>query len=85
MAGYTEETKKYIGSLDGNGGWWSKRYKPGDTVEVSGIYRCEVCNKEITSNKDDPFPPQTNHSHSSNQKISWQLIVRADTKNEWHN
>lgn len=83
MAGYTDATKKILSSLNGKGKWWDKIYSPGHEVPVSGIYRCIICEKEIASNKDDSFPPQNHHQHASGARISWQLVIRADTKNEW--
>lgn len=83
MAGYINETKDFLTLLDGKGAWWTKRYSPGDEVPVSGIYRCVICKIEVTSNKKDPFPPQNHHQHASSAKITWQLVIRADTDNEW--
>lgn len=63
-----------------NNEWWTHVYNPGATVPVSGIYKCVGCKKEITSNEDDPFPPQNHHQHSAAQgKIQWELIVRTNT------
>lgn len=60
---------------------WTKTYGPGDTVPVSGIYKCLGCKKEITSNKPDKFPPQNSHQHTAAQgEIEWKLIVRTDTE-----
>lgn len=60
--------------------WWVKIYDPGDTVPVSGIYICLGCNREITSNKNDPFPPQNHHQHAQSQGgIRWRLNVRTNT------
>jgi len=60
--------------------WWKNTYEPSDTVPVSGIYICAGCKKEITSNKDDPFPPQNHHQHTAHQgKIRWKLNVRTNT------
>ncbi len=81
MAAYTRETRQFLQIVDDdNPRWTNERYGPGETVPVSGIYRCTVCRKEITSNVDDPFPPQNHHQHSSGNPISWQLIVRTDTQ-----
>ncbi|WP_447870352.1 protein L [Serratia fonticola] len=79
MAAYTNETKKHLTLVSGDNERWKSTYGPGKEVPVSGIYRCTVCGKEITSNKSDPFPPQNHHQHSSNKDISWQLIIRTDT------
>jgi hypothetical protein len=63
--------------------WWKTTYDPGDTVPVSGIYICLGCNREVTSNGDDPFPPQNHHQHSHEQgKIRWKLNVRTNTTGE---
>ena len=71
MAVYTSETKQFLDSVSHDKTWWTSRYNPADDVPVSGIYRCTVCGKEITSN---------NHQHSQSQAIKWQLIVRTDTQ-----
>lgn len=82
MAAVTKDTKQYLQDVANNKTWWTSRYTPGQSVPVSGIYRCTVCGKEITSNEDDPFPPQNHHQHSQNKAIEWQLIVRTDTNGD---
>ncbi|TAA46252.1 protein L [Pseudoxanthomonas winnipegensis] len=68
---------------DGNKTWWTTVYDPGDDVPVSGIYRCLGCKREITSNKDDPFPPQNHHQHQAGQgAIRWKLNVRTNTNGD---
>lgn len=67
-------------NVDASKTWWKTTYDPGDEVPVSGIYICVGCNREITSNKDDPFPPQNHHQHSPAQgRIRWKLNVRTNT------
>ena len=83
MAAITKETRKFLSSVDGAWSWWDERFSPGKIVPVSGIYRCIECEKEIASNKNDPFPPQNHHQHPNKKEISWQLVIRADTKNQW--
>lgn len=70
-----------IKRIDPTQPWWTTVYSPGDEVPVSGIYICPGCNREITSNKSDPFPPQSHHQHSPGQdgSIRWQLNVRTNT------
>ena len=81
MSWWTDKSK--LTKSTGTGEWWSKVYGPGDDVPVSGIYRCLGCNREITSNQPDKFPPQNHHQHSVEQgKILWQLNVRTNTKGE---
>ncbi len=68
---------------DGSKDWWKTTYKPKDKVPVSGIYRCVGCDREITSNDGDPFPPQNHHQHTTAQgEIRWKLNVRTNTKGE---
>lgn len=68
---------------DGAKDWWKTIYGPGEDVPVSGIYRCIGCNKEITSNAGDPFPPQDHHQHTQAQgKIRWKLNVRTNTNGD---
>lgn len=60
---------------------WGKIHAIGSTVPVSGIYRCEGCGDEITSNKGTEFPPQNKHQHpGSAASIGWRLIVQTQTK-----
>lgn len=59
---------------------WNDIHNPGDEVPDSGIYICTGCNKEVTSNAGDPFPPQNHHQHSNNkQPIRWKLLVKTET------
>lgn len=78
MAWYIDLTK--LDKSDGNRAHWKTLYGPGDDVPVSGIYKCVGCNKEVTCNEPDRFPPQNLHQHSQAQgAIRWQLIVRTNT------
>lgn len=79
MAAVTRETEQFLQRVEAERDWWQRRYTPGQEVPFSGIYRCEVCGKEITSNAEDPFPPQNHHQHENRRAISWQLIIRTDT------
>ena len=58
---------------------WTTDYNPGATVPQSGIYKCRACNREVTSNANDPFPPQNHHSHPQSQPIKWRLLVWTNT------
>lgn len=84
MAHYTKETSQYLkqtsetvlGSVA-----WTTVHAIGANVPVSGIYRCEGCGDEITSNKNTQFPPQNTHQHTGASKtIGWRLIVETQTK-----
>ncbi len=83
MALYSSGTEKYLskepGSLLGSA-LWNTLYDTGSVVPASGIYRCEGCGDEITSNKYDPFPPQNKHQHANGTPIQWRLIVQTQTK-----
>jgi hypothetical protein len=59
---------------------FDKIHKPGDPTPHSGIYRCEGCGKEVTSNSGNPLPPQNHHQHTSGQgDIRWRMIVFSQT------
>lgn len=68
---------KYLQKSSGDA--YDSDHSPGTSVPNSGIYRCMGCNREVTSNKGDPFPPQNHHQHNGTQgTIRWRLIVYAD-------
>lgn len=58
---------------------WKNTYGPADKVPVSGIYFCTNCNREVTCNKDDPFPPQNRAQHPCDKSIKWKLNIMANT------
>lgn len=85
MAQVTPESAMHItkigNTLLGRAPEWSNAYGIGATVPASGIYRCTGCGDEITSNKDDKFPPQNRHQHvNQSVPVQWQLIVKTQTK-----
>jgi hypothetical protein len=81
MAWYTDI--KNLTLSTGAGAHWTTAYGPSEKVPVSGIYKCTGCKKEITSNAQDPFPPQNHHQHTAAQgAIRWKLIVRTNTDGE---
>jgi len=81
MAYVTEFTRRFISTTNSPGhAHWTTLYEIGDTVPVSGIYRCQGCGDEITSNAGQPFPPQNRHQHADTSvEVLWQLIVRTKT------
>lgn len=81
MSWYVASSK--LVQSDGDKDWWKKEYGPSEKVPVSGIYRCLGCNKEVTSNDGDPFPPQNHHQHTKEQgTVRWKLNVRTNTTGE---
>ena len=81
MSWYIDASR--LKKADSGKSWWTTTYHPGESVPRSGIYRCLGCNKEITSNDGDPFPPQNHHQHSESQgKIRWKLNVSTNTTGE---
>ncbi|EMC4384912.1 TPA: protein L [Enterobacter hormaechei] len=53
-------------------------YKPGETCEYEGIYKCTGCGKEVTIAGGKTIPPQNHHQHTPAQgNIRWQLFVYA--------
>ncbi|MEE4694806.1 protein L [Pseudomonas alliivorans] len=83
MARVINETMQYLTKTQKTvlgGAVWDTLYQIAAKVPVSGIYRCEGCGDEITSNKDDIFPPQNKHQHADKTKVEWRLIVETQTK-----
>jgi len=66
-------------SASGTEAVWSTDYRPGANVPTSGIYRCKNCGKEVTSNANDPFPPQNHHQHPQAGPVLWRLIIWTNT------
>jgi hypothetical protein len=55
---------------------WEKIWKPGETPDYAGIYRCQGCGDEIASNKNVQLPTQNHRQHSTSQgAIRWKLLV----------
>jgi hypothetical protein len=55
-------------------------FGPGQTVPISGIYDCQGCKREVTSNAGDPFPPQNHHQHPNiSTPVLWRLLVQTNT------
>lgn len=53
--------------------------QPSTPASHSGIYRCEECGREVTSEQGNGLPPENHHQHPvSKGKIRWRLIVYAD-------
>ncbi len=76
-----------IGNADAqHNATFDKKHKPGEAVELSGIYRCAGCGDEYALNKGTVFPPQNQHQHPNPgpgkqpTPIEWQLLVYAVTK-----
>lgn len=56
-------------------------HTPGALTPFHGIYRCEVCGREVVSEESKPPPPQNHHQHSFGRgPIRWRLIVYSDGK-----
>ncbi len=50
--------------------------RPDNLAPRSGIYRCLGCGREVTSEENNPLPPQSHHQHQPHQgHIQWQMIV----------
>ncbi|MCO6050854.1 hypothetical protein NGM99_13805 [Mesorhizobium sp. RP14(2022)] len=57
---------------------FKKEWKPGQTPDYAGIYRCAGCGDEIASNKGVQLPSQNHRQHSPAQgSIRWKLLVIA--------
>lgn len=63
--------------------FWNGEHPPGSHVVHSGIYRCAGCNKEVTCNSGDQFPPQNHHQHTiltASGPVRWHLLVMTNTE-----
>lgn len=83
MARVIEETVQYLKKTRKTvlgSAVWDTLHQIASIVPASGIYRCEGCGDEITSNKGDRFPPQNKHQHTNQRKVEWRLIVETQTK-----
>jgi len=55
---------------------FAKVWKPGQTPDYAGIYRCQGCGDEIASNKGVQLPTQNHRQHNPGQgDIRWKLLV----------
>jgi hypothetical protein len=78
MAWYVAGTN--VQTCNGSEAVWTTDHGPAQRVPQSGIYKCRGCNKEVTSNAGDIFPPQNHHQHSVAQgPIRWRLLVWTNT------
>jgi hypothetical protein len=50
-------------------------WKPGETTQYSGIFRCENCGENVACNAGNPLPPQNHAQHPMGADIRWRLIV----------
>lgn len=82
MALVTQETRKLVlNTNQPTNEHWTSTYGIAATVPVSGIYKCVNCGDEITSNKNDKFPPQNKTQHEcQNKPVRWKLVVMTQTK-----
>jgi len=66
-----------------NDSQFDQAFHPSTLTPLSGIYRCTVCNHEITSVAGHHLPPQNHHQHNPAQgAILWRLIIAA-THAQW--
>lgn len=64
-------------------GLFDQIHFPPASTPASGIYRCEGCGKEITSEANNPLPPQNHHQHKPAEgRIRWRLIAYADHRSK---
>lgn len=66
-----------VGVADSGREAFDQNHSPGETVQLSGIYRCRNCSREAACNKGDPFPPQSHAQHPNGPPIIWYLLVYA--------
>jgi hypothetical protein len=52
---------------------------PGDLAPQSGIYRCDVCGREIAIAEDHALPSGSHPKHRNYSNIRWRLLVFAES------
>jgi hypothetical protein len=77
MAWYVDGN--FLVKANGTEALWTTDYDPGASVPQSGIYKCRSCNREVTCNHGDPFPPPSHHAHAPNA-VKWRMLVWTNTK-----
>lgn len=70
---YKKDDKVFTASTDKI---FDEKHDPGEETPRSGIYRCEVCGVEATSEKGNPLPPPSHHKHEP-KAIKWRLVAAA--------
>jgi len=78
VAWYKDKTAAVYAGEPEPGTIWQTDHNPGDEVPMSGIYRCTGCLKEVTSNRSDPFPPPSHHTHGLTA-VKWRLMIQTNT------
>ncbi|TAY66541.1 hypothetical protein ELG88_09735 [Rhizobium leguminosarum] len=74
MALYKDGT--LVRKADSGLGAFDKEWKPGETPDHAGIYKCSGCGDEIASNKGIQLPSQNHRQHSTSQgSIRWKMLV----------
>lgn len=80
MAWYVNPNRVVNVAGNSNRAEWTNIYNPGSKVPISGIYFCLGCNREVTVNNGDPFPPQNHHQHLAGQgTVRWRMLVMTNT------
>jgi hypothetical protein len=58
---------------------FDKEFKPGESPEHSGIYRCLGCGREVVGEEQRKLPSQNHHQHTqAHGSIRWRMAVYAD-------
>jgi hypothetical protein len=67
---------EYLGRSDSAA--FDTLHAPGAPAPHAGVYRCEVCAKEIGIASGHTLPPQNHHQHPEKGAVRWRMIVYAD-------
>ncbi len=60
---------------------FDKIYRPGETPEHSGIYRCTGCGREAVAEASRTLPPQNHHQHPAGKgDVRWQMAGYCDPR-----
>ncbi len=61
----------------GHGVAFDNVFEPGDAAPYAGIYRCDVCGREIAIAQGHTLPQDSHPRHPLQEPIQWRLLVFA--------
>jgi hypothetical protein len=81
MALVRSGNKSKIFEADTKNSVFDTEYKPGETCEYEGIYKCTGCGKEVTSQAGKQLP-QNHHQHTPGREHSLAIVCLCSVRIE---